>query len=269
MSRVNIGGILVDNVKMQEACMMAAEFIQQNKKNRYQNGAKMIQAINTDFIVKANKDKEVALISNITDLALADGMPVVWASRILKQPIAERVGGPDFFESFNKIANTNKYSYYFLGSTEETVENLIAELNRKYPDIIIAGYECPPISKMNDEQKNLNICERINYKKPDVVWVSFGCPKQETWIVKNKTNINTSIIMGIGAAFQFYSGNLKRAPLIMQKMGFEWFFRLLQEPRRLWKRYLVQGPLFISYLLTNKEVINYSTEKDHEKVVGV
>lgn len=252
MNRINIAGIMVDNLDMEQACRIANEFIQKSKVENQENKIKIIQSINTDFIVKANISEEVASIANCADLALPDGMPVVWASRLLKKSLKERIGGPDFFENFNKVANMNKYSYYFLGSTHDTVKKLIIKLNEKYPDIRIAGYECPPFSDMKCEDDNICICERINMNKPDVVWVSFGCPKQEWWIVKNKDHINASIISGIGAAFEFYAGNLKRAPPIMQRCGLEWFFRLLQEPKRLWKRYLIQGPIFVKYCLKHK-----------------
>jgi N-acetylglucosaminyldiphosphoundecaprenol N-acetyl-beta-D-mannosaminyltransferase len=102
---------------------------------------------------------------------------------------------------------------------------------------------------MKDENQNIDICKKINAAKPDVVWVGFGCPKQERWIVENKHRIDTAVIMGIGAAFEFVSGKVKRAPIPIQKAGLEWLYRIYKEPRRLWKRYFINGPLFIKYVI--------------------
>jgi N-acetylglucosaminyldiphosphoundecaprenol N-acetyl-beta-D-mannosaminyltransferase len=258
MSRVNICGILVDVINIAQACDITKNYIEQNKMKGTIDAAKMVQAINTDFIVRANSDKETELIANSADLALADGMPVVWASKLFNKSLPERIGGPDYFQSFSRISNTNKYSYYLLGSTEATVKKIITKLNKEYPDIAILGYECPPFSDMKNEEENIKLCERINKYKPDVLWVSFGCPKQEVWIAQNKCRIKASVAVGVGAAFEYYAGNLKRAPKFIQKLGFEWLYRLIQEPKRLWKRYLIKGPLFLKYCL------KYKKSKDSE-----
>lgn len=238
---------------IQEACRITSDYIEQKKVNRTK--PKMIQAVNTDTIVKANIFAEVAKISNKADLALADGMPLVWVSKFMGKPLKERVGGPDFFEKFNGVADRCGYSYYLLGSTEEVVEKMIKNLRDKYPNIRILGYYCPPFGDMKDENQNVDICNRINTVKPDIVWVSFGCPKQERWIVENKGRIDTAVIIGIGAAFEFASGKVRRAPILIRNLGLEWLYRVYKEPKRLWKRYFVEGPRFFVYVIKNKKRI--------------
>jgi N-acetylglucosaminyldiphosphoundecaprenol N-acetyl-beta-D-mannosaminyltransferase len=250
MEKINIGGLLVDRVDIEEACRITADYVEQRKLNKVK--PRMIQAVNTDSIVKANIFEEMARVSNKADLSLADGMPLVWVSKFMGKPLKERVTGPDFFEKFNEIADRYSYSYYFLGSTEEVVEKMIKNIGDRYPGIMAAGYCCPPFGDMKDENQNIDICNKINAAKPDVVWVSFGCPKQERWIVENKDKINAAVIMGIGAAFDFVSGRVKRAPIVFQKAGLEWLYRVYKEPRRLWKRYFIYGPLFIKYVILNR-----------------
>ena len=245
--------MLVDRVDIQEACRITTDYIEQRKLNKVK--PRMIQAINTDSIVKANISDEIAKISNRADLALADGMPLVWVSKLMGKPLKERVAGTDFFENFSVIADSNNYSYYFLGSTEEVVEKMIKNIGDKYPGIKVAGYYCPTFGDMKDENQNIDICNKINAAKSDVVWVGFGCPKQERWIVENKERIDAAVIMGIGAAFEFISGKVKRAPIFLQKAGLEWLYRVYKEPRRLWKRYFIHGPLFFKYAILNRKII--------------
>lgn len=250
--RVKIARVLIDLVDIQQACDIAQNYVEQYKRFKGKEPAKMIQAVNVDAVVKAHLRHDVTRVTNKADLALADGEPIVWASKFLGEPLRERVGGPDFFEQFNKVANERGYSYYFLGATEDVVEKMKSNLLRKYPNIVVSGYYCPPFGPMEDEKENSLICEKINLANPDVVWVSFGCPKQEKWIFNNKDQLNTAFVMGIGAVFQFYAGTIKRAPKWQQKIGFEWFYRLISEPRRLWRRYLLEGPRFFFYVISEK-----------------
>lgn len=245
--------MLVDRVDIKEACRITIDFIEQRKLNKAK--PRMIQAVNVDSVVKANTSDEIARISNRADLALADGMPIVWVSKLMNKPLQERVGGPDFFEKFNGIADSRSYAYYFLGSTEGVVVAMIKKLKEKYPNIIISGYYCPPFSDMRDEKQNADICNRINKTRTDVVWVSFGCPKQERWIVENKEHIDAAVIMGIGAVFKFTSGKVKRAPILLRRLGLEWLYRVYREPGKLWKRYFIEAPRFFIYIFKNRKRI--------------
>lgn len=252
VDRINVGGLYLDLVTLKDACKITEKYIDKNKNINNRNSM-MIQAVNTDSVIKANLNKDIATVSNKADLALVDGMPIVWVSKFYKKSLKERVAGPDFFDSFNKIANKKKYSYYFLGATEDVLSKMIERMKNEYPNINISGYYCPPFGKMNDVNQNNEICKNINKFKPDVLWVSFGCPKQEKWIVENKNKIDTSLIMGIGAVFNFYARTIKRAPFFMQKTGLEWLYRLYKEPRRLFRRYIINGPKFFMYVIKNKD----------------
>ena len=249
MDRVKIARVLIDRVSICRACEIADSYVQQYRRSNGRLLTKMIQAINVDFIVKAHQSREIEVITNRCDLALADGMPLVWVSRILGYSLKERVGGPDFFDEFNIVANEKGYSYFFVGATEDIVEKIISKLYSIYPEIKIAGYHCPPFGPSIDSNTNREIYQKINSSRPDVVWVGLGCPKQEKWIIENKEKLSTAFIMGIGAVFEFYAGTLQRAPKILQKVGLEWLFRLIMEPKRLWKRYLIEGPKFFYYIV--------------------
>ena len=227
-----------------------------NNRSKEKYDIKTIQAANVDSIVKAHIDNDMKKAINKFDMVVPDGMPIVWASKILRRPLKERVAGPDLFVKFNDISNENKFTYFLLGSIEQTLIKIIQKLKIEQPNIKVVGYLAPPFSEMRNEVENKNMCDMINSCKPDIVWVSFGCPKQERWIIENKNDINASIIIGIGAAFEFYAGTIKRAPIFMRKIGLEWAFRFLQEPKRLWKRYFVEGPKFFGYVIrdSNKDL---------------
>lgn len=249
--KINIGGLYIHLVDIKDACNIVEDYIDKNK-NAKSKKPIMVQAVNADTIIKANLYKDIANISNKADLALADGMPIVWISKFMKKRLKERVAGPDFFDYFNRISNEKGYSYYFLGATDDVMAKIISRMKSEYSNIQITGYYSPPFSDMDNELENENICNKISKLNPDVVWVGLGCPKQEKWIVNNKNRITASMIMGIGAVFQFYAGTLKRAPKFMQRTGLEWFYRLLKEPRRLFKRYIVNGPRFIHFIIKDK-----------------
>jgi N-acetylglucosaminyldiphosphoundecaprenol N-acetyl-beta-D-mannosaminyltransferase len=244
MEKVNIGQVLFNRFSIEEACDVVMRHIDSNNKTY---NAISIQAANVDSVVKSHINNDMKRVVNKFDYVLADGMPIVWASKVKKKPIKARIAGPDFFNRFNEIASKKKYSYFFLGSSNDILIKMVDKIKKEFQGIDITGFYSPPISDMKDKEENEKIFKKINNCNPDFVWVSFGCPKQERWIIDNIRYLNTSAIMGIGAAFDFYSDNIKRAPKIMQRVGLEWFYRFLQEPRRLFKRYFVEGPLFVYY----------------------
>lgn len=246
MEMVNIGQILFNRFSMKEACDAIKIHIDTNSK-KY--NAIAIQAANVDSVVKSHINNDMRRVANKFHFVLADGMPIVWASKLKRKPIKERIAGPDFFCEFSKIANKYKYSYFFLGGADDTVIKIVNRLKSEFPDINVVGHYSPPISDMVDKEENEKIFRKINNCSPDFVWVSFGCPKQERWIIDNLHRLNTSAVMGIGAAFDFYSGNIKRAPEVIQKLGIEWLYRFSQEPKRLYKRYFIEGPKFFYYFI--------------------
>jgi len=203
---------------------------------------------NTYTVVLMQNDHEFLNTTNSSELVLADGLPLVWASKLLNIPIPERIAGFELFKLFSKKADKCKYRYFLLGSNERTIGKMISIIKEHWPNIVITGCYCPPMRSNFSQEETEEMLNKVNDASPDILWVSLSAPKQELWINKNKNRINTPLAIGIGAAFEYIAGEIKRAPKWAQKMGLEWFFRFCQEPKRLWKRYLIGNTVF-SYLI--------------------
>jgi N-acetylglucosaminyldiphosphoundecaprenol N-acetyl-beta-D-mannosaminyltransferase len=184
-------------------------------------------------------------------MMLPDGHSIVVASRLLGDPLKQRVAGPDLIYEFMKKSNDKKYSNFFLGAKDGVAKKMVDRFLKKFPDIKIAGIYSPPFGDFT-KKENDKMINMINKAKPDVLWVSFGCPKQEKWILDNLDRIKVPVSAGVGAAFDFHSGEIKRAPVFVQKVKLEWFYRLLQEPKRLWRRYLIGGFNFLFIIINQK-----------------
>ncbi len=197
--------------------------------------------------LKNNIDYKKALESS--EIILPDGIGIIVLSTLTygKNRIKNRIAGPDFFMEFNKIANEKKISYFFLGSTKETLKRIEERIKKEYPQIIFKGYYSPPFGEW-DKVENEKILNKINEKKPDVLWVAMTAPKQEIWVYKNREKLNAKLVASVGATFDFFAGTKKRAPKLFQKTGFEWLHRTFQEPIRMGKRYLKGFPAFLCFL---------------------
>ena len=222
---------------------------------RYRNGgvsgsARYICVTNVNSVVEAQKDAYLKTITNSADLSVCDGMPLVWLARRKGFILPERVYGFALMDLLLSESQKPRLSHYFYGSTPDVLERLTANIKSKYPGINVAGAYSPPFRELTAQEKD-SIIALINGSGADIVWVGLGYPKQEIWMYEFKDKIKCPVLAGVGAAFDFYSGNKKKAPLWMQNAGLEWFFRLLCEPRRLWKRYLVNNSLFIYMLAKN------------------
>ncbi len=196
--------------------------------------------------VKKNIDYKKALKNS--EIVLPDGIGIVFLSKIIggKYSIKKRITGPDFFLFFNRVANKENLSYFFLGSTEKTLSKIKERIGQEWPNIKVSGVLSPPFGQWTDEINN-KIIENINRVNPDVLWVGMTAPKQEIWVFKNRGRLTSKIIASIGAAFDFYAGTKKRAPKIFQNLGLEWLYRTAQEPVRMGKRYLKGLPAFIYF----------------------
>ncbi len=184
-----------------------------------------------------------------SEIVLPDGIGILILSALIygKNRIKNRIAGPDFFIKFNKIANEKKISYFFLGSTEETLKKIEERIKKEHPEIIFKGYYSPPFGEW-DKAENEKILNKINEAKPDVLWIAMTAPKQEIWVYKNREKLNVKFIASIGAAFDFFAGTKKRAPKFFRKTGLEWLYRTFQEPKRMGKRYFKGFPAFLYYL---------------------
>lgn len=212
---------------------------------------------NLDFAAQASEDVELQRILLEAHLVLCDGTPLIWASRWLKAPIRERVAGSDLMPVLTAHCAKKGHSMFLLGATDETLEMASAKMMADHPDLKIVGTYAPPIAKLLDFD-NEEILGRIHAVKPDVLIVCFGCPKQEKWIYMNQPKLGVPVSVGLGATLDFVAGNFKRAPVWMRRTGLEWVFRLCQEPRRLFNRYLFDLLFFATSLRRQRRQLSGS-----------
>lgn len=187
------------------------------------------------------------------DLITPDGIGMVIASKMLGGGLNDRVTGSDVFWGLNEKLNAiGGKRCFFLGSTEEVLEQIKIKMAAEYPNIILAGTHSPPFKPEFCAEDNRKMCELINEAKPDVLWVGMTAPKQEKWIYENRAALDVRFIGAIGAVFDFYVGRVKRSHPAFQRVGLEWLPRLLQEPRRLWRRNFVSNPAFLFRVVQEK-----------------
>ena len=205
-----------------------------------------IDLVGVPAIISAKEDPELADIYNSATMAGIDGMPIVKLGR-RKGFKCERCAAPDIMGiMFNESIKQGK-THYFYGGRDETVLGKLKEnLERDYPGIKIVGMYSPPFRAISEEEDK-KICDEINSLKPDFLWVGIGAPKQEKWMWNHRNKIHGTVMLGVGAGFNFFAGTLAKAPKWMEKCGLEWFFRLCKEPKRLWKRYIIGGFKYLYY----------------------
>lgn len=206
-----------------------------------------ITLTNVHTTVTAHEDSEYRNIQNEAFLALPDGRPIALALRLKGYKKARQVAGPDLMDKIWQMTENTNLTHYFYGGSQQTIDKLRGVLKEKYPNLKIAGMESPPFRPLSEDEDNEAI-ERINNANADFVWVGLGAPKQEIWMNNHKDKIN-ALMLGVGAAFDFHAGTVKRAPKWMQRCYLEWFYRLIQDPKRLWKRYVVTNTKFIYYMI--------------------
>jgi N-acetylglucosaminyldiphosphoundecaprenol N-acetyl-beta-D-mannosaminyltransferase len=201
----------------------------------------------------ACSDSEFDRAIRTSDMIVPDGSGMLLASRVLGSNIRERVTGSDIFWGLNAALEKEKgYSCFFLGSTEETLKQIQDKMAREYPNIKVAGVYSPPFVPEFSESDEALMVGAINRASPDVLWVGMTAPKQEKWIFKNLQQLNAGFIGPVGAVFDFFTGSVKRSHPFFQSMGLEWLPRLLQEPRRLWRRNFISNPRFVLRVLREK-----------------
>lgn len=216
------------------------------KENCFNGGYITVNNVHT--IIEGVRDNRYRNIINKAVLALPDGMPLVKIAKWRGIENIERVFGPTFFEKTLEWGQKEGLKHFFFGSSEETLQKMKAVIEKRFPDAIIAGIIVPPFRPFSTEE-NEQFIREMNESGADIFWISLGAPKQEIWMVENYQKLNRGIMIGIGAGFDYLAGNTKHAPQWMKNMALEWLYRLIQEPRRLWKRYLVTNTMFIWYLL--------------------
>jgi N-acetylglucosaminyldiphosphoundecaprenol N-acetyl-beta-D-mannosaminyltransferase len=223
-------GVPIDNLTTDEAIQKIIEMVDSRRPH-------YVVTANVDFLVQAQTDVELRRILFDAHLVLCDGTPLVWASRMLGNPLAERVAGADVVPLLIRVAVQRKYRIFLLGATPQSAQQAVTNLRQQHEGLIIAGHYSPPFRKLL-EMDHDEIKKRILAAQPDLLFVSFGCPKQEKWIAMHYRALGVPVAAGVGATIDFLAGHMKRAPVWMQRSGLEWVFRLAQEPRRLFGRYM-------------------------------
>jgi len=195
------------------------------------------------MLIEAHKDQQFADVLHNADLVAPDGMPLVWMLRLLGAAKQERVAGPDVLSALCRLAPEENVSLFFLGSQAAVLAKMRTKLEREFPTLAIAGMEplpFRPITAAEDEE----IIQKLNDSGAGLVLVALGCPKQEKWMAEHRGKVQ-AVMVGLGGAFPVYAGIYKRPPHFVQQVGLEWLYRLVQEPRRLWKRYFSTIPIFV------------------------
>jgi N-acetylglucosaminyldiphosphoundecaprenol N-acetyl-beta-D-mannosaminyltransferase len=206
-----------------------------------------------DSLVNAYTNPLFKSICNGSFLSLPDGLPLVWIARRSKgaKKIKSNTRGTTFFYKFIEQTAGKNYKHFFYGGKEGVAEQLKKVFEEKFPQVKIVGTYCPPFRELSREEDR-KVCDMINASGADIIWVGLGAPKQEYWMSLHQNRLSAPLMIGVGAAFDFLTGNAREAPGWMQKTGLEWLFRLRSEPRRLWKRYLIGNSLFIYWLIKEK-----------------
>jgi len=242
---VTILGTRIDDLSMDEVLARAESMMSQSSPRH------LITA-NVDQLVANYKSSAFRAIYRNAALVMADGVPLLWAARILKRPLRERINGTDLMEKLCELAARKNFPVFLLGGPEGVAAQAAASLQERYPGLPIAGCYFPYQGFENDELENERIRSLLVGKKPAILFTSLGFPKGIQWIEHHQAGCAVPLAIEVGASFSFISGHLKRAPHWMQKRGLEWLWRLMLEPRRLWKRYLVRDMPFFYYLLRQK-----------------
>lgn len=244
-NRVLILGVSIDNVTLTEALKIIEKAVI-GRSNIY------VTTPNTDHVMLFNKDTEFKKVYGEAALVVPDGMPIVWASKFLGMPLKERVCGSDLVPAICRLSAERGYKLFFLGGRPGAAAKAKENLEKEYPAIKINGVYSPTFDFDSNLEENNKITAMIKESKPDILFVGLGAPKQEKWIYEHYKILNIPVSIGVGATFEFISGMVRRAPRWMQKTGLEWFWRLLMEPKRLWKRYLIDDMKFFWLVLKQK-----------------
>lgn len=239
-TRFDVLGIHVSDTDMPRALRAIDCWVSQGERQH-------VCVCDVNALLNARKDPELTRFCNASGLTLPDGVPLVWAGRLAGVRTVRRVCGPDLMPLAVKLSETTGWKHFFLGGAPGVAARLEEMLRREYPRARIVGHFCPPFRPATDSETR-ELINMINQSGADIVWVGLGAPKQEQWMCQARPCLQAAVIIGVGAAFNFQIGDVRRAPRVMQIAGLEWLYRLLSEPRRLWRRYLFGVPTFIALL---------------------
>jgi len=234
-SAITMMGCRIDNLSMEETLVRIEEFIRSGQPHQH-------VVVNVDKLVKASRDPELRRIVNDCALVNADGMPVVWASRLLGKPLKERVAGIDLFEALMRRAGDKGWGVFLLGAREEVVAQVADTYRRRYPALRIAGWRN---GYWSGDAEEAAVAAQVQASGAALLFVAISSPKKEQFLGRWQDEMKIPFAMGVGGTFDVAIGRVKRAPRWMQRAGLEWFYRFLQEPRRMFRRYFIDDMAFI------------------------
>lgn len=223
----------INDITMNESIDYIGKLIENKKEKSY------VVPINVDMIVKMETDKYLKQIIDKADLALVDGTPLIWISKIFKKPFKEKISGSDLVPLLCKVASDRGYKIFIIGGKEGVAEKAKSKLELQYEEIKVVGTYSPPLGFENNSNELVKINKIISDAKPDILITCFGCPKQEKFIYENINKYDAKVSICAGATVDFLAGNVKRAPRWISNIGMEWFYRFTKEPKRLFKRYFI------------------------------
>ncbi|MGB5971410.1 MAG: WecB/TagA/CpsF family glycosyltransferase [Spirulinaceae cyanobacterium] len=244
--RVNICGVSIDQYSFNEVVDIIVQQAIAGTEPEY------VVTPNAQHLVTLQKDAEFQEIYRHAFLVVPDGVPLLWAANCLETPLQGRVNGTDLFESLCAVAPEKDLKVFLLGGRPGAAEDAAKLLQARHPGLQISGTYCPPYGFENDAVELSKINQMIKDAAPQLLFVGLGAPKQEKWIYAHYQELKVPVSLGIGVSFELVAGTVQRAPKWMQKTGLEWFFRLLVEPGRLWKRYIFGNTLFLWLVLKQR-----------------
>jgi N-acetylglucosaminyldiphosphoundecaprenol N-acetyl-beta-D-mannosaminyltransferase len=229
--RVSLQGVQLDRVDLQDAVSTLRGFL-------HAPGCHQVVTVNLDFVTMAERNSKFRQIINEADLVVADGMPLVWVSRLKHERLAQRVTGVELVHESCRLAVETGRSVFLLGGAPGIADRAADALRRRYPGIEVAGTYSPPIGPLTPPEER-RILDMIDAAQPGFLFVALGAPRQDVWIRAHRHELSASVAIGVGCVLDLLAGVVRRAPRWMQHSGLEWAYRLGQEPHRLWRRYLV------------------------------
>lgn len=241
----DITGILIDRLRRPEVLSLIDQYIQSRRPHQ-------VVTVNADFLSIADREPDFIDVLNAAAISVPDGMPLIWLSRLLGTPLPERITGTDLLMDCAALAAAHGYRIFLLGAAPGVAEALAAHLTARYPGLEIAGTYSPPYFAGRDPDAEAAMVAVVRAAQPDLLFVAMGTPKQERWIYNHLDLLDVPVCIGVGGVFNFITGRIPRAPRLLQTLGLEWLFRLALEPRRLWRRYLVDDTRALAQALIHR-----------------
>jgi N-acetylglucosaminyldiphosphoundecaprenol N-acetyl-beta-D-mannosaminyltransferase len=257
LTRANVLGVGVHAINMDQAVAAIDQAVRNHRKG-------YVCVTGVHGVMEAQSDSEFKQILNNSLLTTPDGMPMVWVGRLQGFRHMNRVYGPDLMLEVCRLSEKRGYTHFFYGGKEGTAEKLACALRERYPNLNVVGSNTPPFRPLNPAEEHA-LREHVTKTRPDFIWVGLSTPKQERFMADHIDALGCTLMLGVGAAFDIHTGMTKDAPPWIKRAGLQWFHRLLQEPTRLWRRYLFNNPKFIFkialQLLTRRVPLDLSTTR--------